>query len=246
MNWSTKHTLMLVALFLTAGGWLAHRLLSQRREPGFHVAAMTRGAATSPAVAPDSKTTPSTHFIDLSPHFNDSLDHGWQHQLTAGNNLGTLPRGRQIFGGVEFDVHGIIQLTSWQLRRVAPGVKFPERVRGIHVGRKCRQFHFLHATGWNEPPGTWVGTYIIHYSDGTWDDSPILYGEGTGNWWAQPPDLKRPAAAIVWRGTNAAKQAVQLFKQSWTNPRPDLEIKSLDFESRQTRVAPFLIAATAE
>jgi hypothetical protein len=30
------------------------------------------------------------------------------------------------------------------------------------------------------------------------------------------------------------------------DPRPEIEIKSLDFESRLTRVAPFLIAVTAE
>jgi len=58
--------------------------------------------------------------------------------------------------------------------------------------------------------------------------------------------LKRPGDGAVWQGTNAARQAVQLFKQSWTNPRPEIEIKSLDFESRLTRVAPFLIAVTAQ
>ena len=245
MNWSPRYTLVLVALLLGGGAWLASRLVAHRRHVVFQ-SAPTRNDAAVPASAPGSGSEATNNCIDLSPHFNDSLDNGWQHRLSPGNNLGPLPRGRQVFGGVEFDVRGIIQLTSSKLRQFAVAKSFPERVRGIRVGRNCRQLHFLHATGWNAPPGTWVGSYIVHYTDGTLDDAPILYGDVTGNWWALPEDLKRPGAGVVWQGTNAAKQPVQLFKQSWDNPRPDLEIKSLDFESRQTRVAPFLIAVTAE
>ena len=235
MNWRTKHTLVLVALLLSAGGWLAVRLLSHRQD-----------ATPSTTVAAKSEPNPSPQSIDLSPHFNDSLDEGWQHQLSAGNNLATLPRGRQVIGGVEFDLRGIIQLTSRKLEQFATVTKFPEQIRGIHVGRKCRQLHFLHAAGWNAPPGTWVGSYVIHFADGALEEVPILYGEGTGNWWAMPADLKRPGPGVVWQGTNAVNQPIQLFKQTWANPRPEFEIKSLDFESRRTRVAPFLIAVTVE
>jgi hypothetical protein len=223
---------------------MARLLLSHRSVAEIQIAATMRSEATSSAS--DSEPDHPTRFIDLSPHFNDSLDDGWQHRLMAGNNLGTLPRGRQVFGGVEFDIRGTIQLTSRKLRQSAVSVTFPERVRGIRVGRKCRELHFLHATGWNAPPGTWVGSYFIHYADDTVEAARILYGQGTGNWWAMPTDLKRPGDGVVWQGTNSAKQPIQLFKQCWINPRPDIVIKSLDFESRLTRVAPFLIAASAK
>jgi hypothetical protein len=226
MKARTKYLLVLVALLLAGDVWLVRRFLAQR-----------------PSAAPIASTA---HCLDLSPHFNDSLDEGWQHQLMPGNNLATLPKGRQIFGGVEFDVRGIIQLTSPQLRRYATLVQFPEQVRGIAVGRKCRALYFLQATGWNAASDRWVGTYFIQYAGGEKISEVIIYGEGTGNWWAQPVDLQRPGASVVWQGTNAAKQPVQLFKQIWTTPRPDLEIKSVDFTSQMTRVAPFLIAVTAE
>jgi beta-galactosidase len=216
------------------GGWYISRLLPPR-----HPTRLQAAAQTSEPELP-------TRFIDLSSHFNDSLDDGWQHQLMAGNNLGTLPRGRQIFGGVEFDVRGIVQLTSPKLGQFDADGKFPERVRGIRVGRKCQELHFLHATGWDAAPGTWVGSYLVHYADDTTEAVRILYGQGTGNWWALAAEMKRPGDGVVWQGTNAANKPVQVFKQSWTNPHPDLEIKSLDFESRLTRVAPFLIAATAK
>jgi len=239
-----KLTLAYLALLLIAGGWLVNRLLPHRRAAEFLAAAKSRSEATPPAVTSDQESP--SQFIDLSSHFNDLLDDGWQHQLMAGNNLGTLPRGRQVLGGIEFDVRGIIQLTSRKLKQSAAGITFPERVREIRVARKCREIHFLQATGWNAPPGTWVGSYIVHYVDDTSEEAPILYGHGTGNWWAMLVDLKRPGDGVVWQGTNAANKPVQLFKQSWTNPHPDLEIKSLDFESKLTRVAPFLIAATAQ
>jgi hypothetical protein len=238
MKSRTKYVLVLVALLLAGEGWLVSHFLARRRGAESETAATTMGEFTAPARA--------AYCLDLSPHFNDSLDDGWQHQLMAGNNLGTLPRGRQVFGGVEFEVRGIIQLTSPQLRRYATRNQFPEQVRGIQVDRKCRALHFLHATGRNVPAGTPVGGYLIHYADGTSEEAPILYGEVTGNWWAMPVDLQRPGEGVVWQGTNAANHAVQLFMQSWTNPRPDLEIESLDFTSRMTRVAPFLIAVTAE
>src|SRR5262245_43709547 len=66
---------------------------------------------------------PLSHFIDLSSHFNDSLDDGWQHRLMPGNNLGTLSKGRQILGGVEFDVRGIVQLASTKLKEFSAGAR---------------------------------------------------------------------------------------------------------------------------
>ncbi len=238
MKSRTKLVLVLVAILLSGEGWLVMRFLSGRRS------AESQNTAAAPGES--AALAPAVHCLDLSPHFNDSLDDGWQHQLMPGNNLGTLPRGRQVFGGVAFDVHGIIQLASPQLRRYSTRVQFPEQVRGIQVGRKCGALHFLQATGWNAAPGTSVGSYVIHYAGGEKDLEPIFYGQGTGNWWAMPAELKHPGAGVVWQGTNAANHPVQLFKQSWTNPRPDLEIESVDFESRMTRVAPFLIAMTAE
>ena len=82
------------------------------------------------------------------------------------------------------------------------------------------------ARGWNGPDGTWIGSYVIRYE------------RGAGNWRATPADLATPPDAVVWQGTNAAKQAVQLCKQRWSNPRPELEIQTLDFVCKMTRSAP--------
>ena len=55
---------------------------------------------------------------------------------------------------------------------------------------------------------------------------------------------------VAWSGQNSlSKQrgrTIQLFKSTWKNPRPDVEIISLDFVSEMQDAAPFLVAVTGE
>jgi hypothetical protein len=38
----------------------------------------------------------------------------------------------------------------------------------------------------------------------------------------------------------------RLYHRSWENPRPDVEVLSIDFVSRMTRSGPFLVALTVD
>ena len=53
-----------------------------------------------------------------------------------------------------------------------------------------------------------------------------------------------------WQGidrtVNKEGQKVQLFKFTWQNPRPQVEIRSLDVISAVTNAAPFVVAITVE
>src|SRR6266542_1545033 len=81
--------------------------------------------------------------VDLSRHTNGVLHTSWLPNEDPGNNLAALPTGRQEFGGVVFDVQGLIQLQGqcWVKRRYV----LPEQVRGIPVHRAGRSVHILHA-----------------------------------------------------------------------------------------------------
>jgi hypothetical protein len=50
---------------------------------------------------------------------------------------------------------------------------------------------------------------------------------------------------MAWTADNEvskrAGQKVRLFKTTWVNPFPDTEIESLDYVSKMTTVAPFLV-----
>jgi hypothetical protein len=70
------------------------------------------------------------------------------------------------------------------------------------------------------------------------------------NWWYRENDLEAGRATVAWTGQNpdASKNnaTLCLFKRTWESPRPEAEVESIDFTSRVTESAPFLIALTVE
>lgn len=68
-----------------------------------------------------------------------------------------------------------------------------------------------------------------------------------------------PDARVAWEGTNPAAtddqkdrsgevtgKELRLYVSAWKNPRPDIEVTSLDLVSRETDSAPFFLAITVE
>ncbi len=195
--------------------------------------------------------------IDLSPHYNALLTEGWLPPLTAerirDSSLSSLPRGLQSFAETEFDVRGLIQLSSTVLEKL--GGKFPAEVKGIALGRRCRRLFFLHGTtGQIEAPnlaeGEYLGSYVLHYANRCQLVVPIIYGQEMRQLYADPTPLILQHRALAWVGTNAQAQTLKkslfLYKLAWDNPLPDLEITSLDFKSAMGSFGPFLIALTVE
>ncbi len=189
--------------------------------------------------------------IDLSLQYNGALTGSW---MSPGrperNDLSELaPLGIKQLGGVAFDVRGVVQLANADMMR---SNAFPDRVEGIRVARRCQKIHFLHATGWgNGPPGTPIGHYLVHYADGGQAQVEMKLGDDLWDWWAYPNQPRETRhSEVVWTGSNEyARQfnaQLQLFKTSWTNLRPDVEIQTIDFSSAAGVCAPFLIAITAE
>ncbi len=188
--------------------------------------------------------------IDLSRHYNlglrDSLS-----QNQNGNDFSQLPCGLQRFGGVRFDVRGLVHLSGQGVTRA--GQIYPDRADDIRVGQKCRRLHFLQATSWDASVGSQTGTYVLHYADGQQLEMPIVYGRDLVNWWfwGFPTELKDSSSAFaVWIGNNrsAAKtdKSICLYKSTRENPWPDVEVVSIDFISNQSEAAPFLVALTVE
>ena len=76
----------------------------------------------------------------------------------------------------------------------------------------------------------------------------VRFGPDVRDWWVHPAQQHKGVdpAIIAWRGTNAAGQALQLFKTTWENPTPEVPVATLDYISAMSTAAPFLIAITAE
>ncbi len=198
----------------------------------------------------DPATKPN--LLDLSGFYNGSLTQGWlpprQYGTlrieTADKNL-PMPFGVGQFGGVDFDVRGVIQLSGQMIKKA--GGDFPERVSGIKAGQKCKHLHFLHAANWAHKyyveSGIEIGSFVVHYANGAERRIPIVNGEDVGDWLSSQKDLKR--ATVAWSGHNKM-EPVQVYKSTWDNPQPEVEITSLDYISKMTAGSPFLIAITLD
>jgi hypothetical protein len=190
------------------------------------------------------------NLIDLSPFYNFALTDDLQ-DAAQGNDAATLPQGLQPFGGVAFDVRGLVQLAGKKLVKNT-GRNCSTSVTNMPLNRKAARLHFLHGTGYTESDGTRIGAYVLNYADGQKHELPILYGQHLRDWWRPEAgdEIETARARVVWTGENAAarkcNKSLRLYLMSEPNPRPGVEIKSISFVSAMTMCAPFLIAITAE
>ncbi len=193
---------------------------------------------------------PSTRkqLLDLSESYNALLTESWHGG--NGNDLAALSPGLHTFGGVEFDVRGIVQLAS----KTPSSTRFPEQVKDIKVQQKCRRIHFLHSAGWGVvgDEGKHIGSYFVQFADNqTRLEIPIYYGKHMRNWHFVPGEPASPDdLTVVWTGENAvskrAGRSIRLFMTTWSNIVPDVPIESITFSSSMDKAAPFLIAITVD
>lgn len=196
------------------------------------------------------RDTPGFSPVDLSRHTNGVLHTSWLPNEDPGNNLATLPTGRQEFGGVIFDVQGLIQLQGqcWVKRRYV----LPEKVAGMPVHRSCQRVHILHAnSGFGDPIGTTVARLVLHYADGGQAELEIQHLVNVLDFW----DYKRQYPAdtntvIAWSGESPATAkrglGVRLCRTTFENPHPRKRVETIDYVSAMAGSAPFLVALTVE
>ncbi len=108
---------------------------------------------------------------------------------------------------------------------------------------KCSSLHFLHASLWK---GTTKTKYIVEYSDKSAVEIPIRNGDEIDNWWVGF-DSQARNAKIGWMGSNPSRDPIGLWHFIWQNPRPDLKIEKISFQSDPTSTSSVaLVAVTAQ
>jgi len=199
--------------------------------------------------------------INLQPWVNAALttDSGTDNPNQAkGNNLASLPTGVQVFGGVPFDVSGRIQLCGQD--QASPGKRFPACARNIAIDRRCDRLQLLHGAGDVSGRGQPVARLVLHYADGSVAKIPIIAGEHVLDWWGpvyttdsgDDRFTTSPGTELAWAGSNPAIQehepdfSLRLYRSTFANPHPELEIKTIDYVSSLTQAAPFLVGLTLE
>ena len=210
----------------------------------FRIPASERPLSSRDFPPRDPKAGP--RLLDLTAYYNGNLTNGWQG--FGGNHLASLPAGIQKFDGVEFDVRGLIQLRGTEVPAA-----FPNRVRGIAVGRKCGRIHFLHAASFPYESDTVQASYVFHYANGAVQEFRVVYGQHIADWWRKRADVSTlTKATIAWTGENEASKAygmaLGLYHTAWENPLKDVEIATVTFDagSKPFLAGPFVLAITLE
>jgi hypothetical protein len=194
-------------------------------------------------------------YIDLQPKTNQKRDEAFSKNY-ENNDLSVLPEGVEEFDGVKFKIgKGLIVVGGKR------NMTKPEKVEGIEVGKPFAKLHLLQATQYgnsgddDENPngvkdGIEIGEYKVHYEDKTTETIPVVYGKHVRDWWNFDDGKDVSDAKLAWTGTNPAAEMfnvkIRLYKTTWTNPRPDKKVTHIDFVSKMTNCAPFVVAMTAE
>jgi hypothetical protein len=186
--------------------------------------------------------------VDLTNYYGTSLNDDWFNH--PGHDFHDVPQGLKPFGGVLFDVRGLIVLAGTRSLAVS-GLALPESVIGIPVGRKGAALHFLQAAAFvGSAPGLKIGDYVMHYENGETRTADLIYGENELDWWVNPAEGRVTKADEVWLGSNTATRSrgmkTRLIKFTWINPLPDVTITAIDFVSSLTTSSPMLVAITVE
>ena len=183
-------------------------------------------------------------------------ERGW-----FGNNSRTfkgLPAGRNTLAGVTFDIYEMPTSPVPQVLmlggRNVPG-NLPKEITGIPVHAKADALFFLHAAridkhmsdrDWKERKTFVLFNYVVTYADGQKVEVPIRSELDVAHYIQKTP-AAIPGAQIAWTRPfeNSDDQAVAYAKQ-WNNPRPDVEIVSVDMiPVDASRGVPVLLALTA-
>ncbi|MGI6494478.1 MAG: sugar-binding domain-containing protein [Kiritimatiellia bacterium] len=199
------------------------------------------------AFSPVDIHTKATTFKDEKGWFGDRA-----------RTFAALPAGRGKYAGVEFDVYEMPTSPTPQVLMIrgdgAPG-DLPERITGIPVNRKADALFFLHTAKLAkrmspheraEHTAHVLFNYVVNYADGQKIEIPIRAELDIGHYVQKTPSAI-PGAQLAWTAPyDGGSEHAAAYAKQWDNPRPDVEIASVDMiPVDPSRGAPALLALTA-
>jgi hypothetical protein len=196
--------------------------------------------------------------IDLKPYVNAALtDSLADAPGEKDHTLRRLSAGVHTYGGVPFDVEGLVQLAGPSLP--AGPKSWPTTVTNIAIGHVCRKLHLFHGAFNINGPGAHLAfaKLVLHYADGSNQELELLGGTHALKCTAPavPPNLDlihAPQTEMGWVGSDPylensdPGEVLHLYRTTLDNPKPDISITSLDYVSTMVNPAPFMAGLTLE
>jgi hypothetical protein len=158
----------------------------------------------------------------------------------ANFTLKDLPTGKQTLAGVTYDIYDFptspvptcIMLAGPNL----PG-QLPKEVRDIPVHRKADALFFLQTARIDqrrsdqekrEDKSVELVRYVVRYADGQELTVPVLSEVDVDDYKGEQPQAL-PGAQLAWtRPYQGTQLHAAVYSQQWNNPRPNIEIQSID------------------
>ncbi len=159
---------------------------------------------------------------------------GWTDQ--GANDLRCFKPGRYTFSGVPLRVGEQVAVL-----RGGERPKFPAASPAVPVGAKVARLYLLHTCAWSAGHREPIAEYVVDYADGQTAVVPVRYGVEVCDWWGAAEAIE---ARLAWSGDNG-QATVGLHLARWSNPRPDVAVKTVTMRSRQTAAVPVWLGATA-
>jgi hypothetical protein len=136
-----------------------------------------------------------------------------------------------------------------------------DRVTGIHIRRKADMLYFLHTAHVSGPitdrereqmsdarrpfelPA--VMKYVLHYSDGESAEIPVVLERHIDHW-VQESSHPLTEARVAWARTLDGLEGASavLYSMQAANPRPEMEIVSIDAVRTSRRAVPAVLGIT--
>jgi hypothetical protein len=161
-----------------------------------------------------------------------------------------VPIGFQVFHHVPLQIDRIVRL--WGEGNATSGAVFPEQVLGIAVNQKFETLYVYHCTFYGSPNNTPVYNLVFRYEDGYSVTNTIRYGVDTLDFNtpgsiknAHPTGTNSKAAWMGGSFTPDGKRPLLFCLTAIENPKPFLEVTSIDLISCKNKSAGIILALTA-
>jgi hypothetical protein len=201
------------------------------------------------AIPPRDPSTPP-ELLDLTDHYNALVTEPW-HLVDGGLGyeplLKEFPVGTGKFDGIKFDARGMVQLMPTGFRAPTLIREYPRSANSIAIGQKIGKLHLLNGTLLPDESESVVASVLVHFADGSEENFPLRYWHETLNYMvgidAPPPEVRSG-----WRGPDPFRPGIfkELFIATWENPRPEIEVTSIDIRAESAEAALFIAAITIE
>ena len=194
----------------------------------------------------------TAEMLDLTPGYNAHFDEPWRIAASGifhDASFASFPAGVGTFAGVSFDARGILQLKSTELMSLQSSRQYPGQVKDIPLDRFAGKIHLLNSCLSSHEVGTVAARMVVHYADGSESTFPLRHGHETSTaWFGGEAHPKAESVKVAWRAPHPSNPGheIGLHVATWVNPRPEIEIKSIDLGAEANRSGLFVVGITVE